>query len=197
MLATVGDVEAFSRSDIAGGPDEATVTRLIELAGDVVKGYTGQDLEAVDDDEVVLRGDGSGRWVLPQRPVRAVSTVTTWAGTEVAEFDWTGWGSVGPPLTASGQWSTSAPYWADSPTLTVVYDHGYTVIPGDIVAVVCSMVTRQFSNPKGSRSESLGSWSETYTIPASGEPLNLSLSGSERAILAKYKRSVTSQLVVR
>lgn len=198
MLATVADVEAFTRRTISDGADEAACTRLIELVDDVIRGYTGQTLSVVTDDQVTLRGDGSGRWVLPQRPVTGVFSVTTWGGTTVADFDWTRWGHVGPPLTLYGQWNGSWDQtWTLNPTLTVIYDHGFEVIPGDIIAVVCSVVARQFDNPQGLRSQNLGSWGEVYSIPATGEPLNLALSNNEKAILNRYKRAGSSILVTR
>jgi hypothetical protein len=82
-------------------------------------------------------------------------------------------------------------------TYRVTYSHGFATVPTDVVSVVCAMVTRVFQNPSNLRSETVGSYSVTYTIPATGEALGINLSRYEKQILDRYRRKASTVRVWR
>ncbi|URN11366.1 hypothetical protein LUW77_03490 [Streptomyces radiopugnans] len=71
----------------------------------------------------------------------------------------------------------------------MTYTHGWDPVPGDIAAIVMQAANRALVNPSQIRSESVGSESTTYLIPASGEALGVLLSNTEKRVLDRYRRT--------
>jgi hypothetical protein len=95
------------------------------------------------------------------------------------------WGALittGEPYYERTGWRS----WGCQP-VTVVYDHGYTEVPDDIVAVTVSIATRLFTNPAGYQQESIDGYS--YIVGGTTLP--------EEQILASYRQGAGTTRVRR
>lgn len=137
VLATVQQLEARLGQTV----DAVRATALLEDASAVARGYTGQHFTRVLNDKATLRVD-RGRVVLPQRPAEKPSSISEVGGGVLPVSAWW-WSGVGVVEFGSPAWLANGPTVARFPrTVEVTYTHGYTEIPGDVVAVVCQMVGR-------------------------------------------------------
>lgn len=201
-LASQADLEArFGRDLIA--EEAARVEALLADASALVRSYTGQTFEQVDDETVTLRAVG-GRITLPRRPVREVSRVVAIGGVALPDFTVADWLFDGIDTVRIGDGASvinlPEAWWDEDGypgTYQVTYSHGYAEVPPDVVAVVCGMATRVLQNPSNLRSETVGSYSVTYTIPATGEALGINLSRYEKQILDRYRRRASTIRVTR
>jgi hypothetical protein len=157
---------------MGGTPDPTHVDAVLTDASATVRSYTGQAFtRAVTTDPVINNWGGTVR--LPQRPVNDVIDLTAF-GDPVA-FEWPGGDRliVGP----------GAQY------LMVTYDHGYDVIPDDIIAVTCNVAARALASPPedaGLVSRSITNYSESFGAVGAAGPAGLF--NDERAILGRYRR---------
>lgn len=202
-LASPADVEAR-----LGRPftpvEEARIDALLEDASAIIRAYTGQSFERVDDDVVVLRAVG-GRLTLPQRPVIEVTRVEAVGGGEgLPDFALTDWTFDGIDTIRLGDGAViinlPEAWWDEDGypgTYRVTYSHGWEQVPGDVLAVVCAMATRALANPNNLRSETVGSYSVTYAVPATGDQLGLNLTRYERSTLDRYRNKAATVKVVR
>lgn len=183
-LATTEQLAARLGRDITA--DElARVTALLEDASAAVRSYTGQHFTS--EERTARLRVTRGRVRLPQRPVTAVAAVADTNEVDVT-FTWDAGDSVDLTANPLNAWElegrTSPLRYVD-----VTYTAGYTDIPSDIVAVVCSIAGRSFGlDPQmgGITSESIGDASLSYgTIGAAGP---LGLLPDERAVLDRYRR---------
>lgn len=173
-LATVADLNAVLGTSF-GEADERPL-RLLELASSLVQGEARQRLEVVEGDVITVPTDLTG-FYLPERPVTDITAVliTPWNGLGypllVDNLAWTASGVVralGGPL----QWESVA---------TVTYDHGYSVIPDDIVSLVCAIAGRMFTNPTRGESQSIMGYLQT-----AGDGGSVFPEAERQAIRAKY-----------
>lgn len=192
-LATVEDVEAR----LGRGLTTEETIRVEAMLADVsamVRSYTGQTFTVTADDQVTLRGIG-GEIRLPQRPVTSVSAVVAIGGEglpDVPLVDWA-WDGIDTIRVGEGSFVINLPevWWDDDGypgTYRVTYSHGDERTPADVLAVICGVVLRVFSNPNGYRSETVGSYSVTYAPPGSGESVGTTLSRADRTVLDRYRR---------
>ena len=197
-LAVQGDIEARLGRSLTTA-EEPRVEALLNDASALVRSYTRQAFVESTDDVVVLRVAG-GQLTLPQRPVTAVTKVEVIGGSEaLPDFtlaDWL-WDGIDTVRIGDGACVINLPevWWDDDGypgTFRVTYSHGYASVPEDIVAVVCAMVLRAYNNPQNLRSETVGSYSVTYAVPATGESLGINLTRYERQALDKYRRKATT-----
>jgi hypothetical protein len=175
-LATVADLETRLGHSV---DDAAKAQAAIDDVSAAVQAYTGQlFVRAVTTDRLRVR---RGLVRLPQRPVNAVSAVELDLGTAVS-FTW---------LTGDDQLSVSAAESSGGRTesVLVTYDHGYDVIPGDVVAIACNIANRALGIDPASGAlsqRSITNYQETYgPIGASGAA---GLFNSEASILDRYRR---------
>ena len=194
-LATIQDLE-----DRLGRPltdtEAARAPALLQDASALVRAYTGQAFTLVDGDEVVLRVQ-AGIVRLPQRPVTAVSRVTTIGGAGVPEVTLADWvfDGVDQVQVGDGTAVINLPetWWDDDGypnTFRITYSHGYAMPPADVVAVVCGMVLRTLTAPTaqgGITSETIGAYS--YSLKAADTGVSVSLGAPERQVLARYRRT--------
>lgn len=170
-LATTGDATAFG----------LTVTDAALLrASSRVRSFTGQRV-SFGTSTVIVRGPTV---VLPQRPVVEVTTVL----------------EDGVALT-SDEWALSGQVLElpEDEQYTVTYDHGWSVVPDEVVEVVCSVAHRlgntDASAAAGVVQEASGSVSQTFGWDAwkglSG------LTSEEKAVLSRLFPRLPRSLVMR
>ncbi|WP_432068228.1 hypothetical protein [Streptomyces sp. C10-9-1] len=164
-LATVDQVAAWMQRDPAELPEGAAL--VLDTASAIVRREARQNFTR-GTSTAVLHPHG-GWVVLPQRPVISVQEVRE--GGQLVPAD--RWQLVRDRVRLS----------TDQP-VTVTYTHGYTTVPGDVLAVVLTLAGRVLSNPTDLRQESVGSVSVTY----SAETIGASLAPADRDLLARYRK---------
>jgi hypothetical protein len=169
-LASLQDFAAFRGVDPADPTDYRAILAL-ESASDVVRKYTGQSFDLVEDDEATLDGTGTPSLVLEQLPVVEVSEVTTYDAsgeneTVLEPADWA--------LRSSGILirRKSYEYWPrGKANILVTYTHGYDLsdpvaLPADLRLAVMSIASRAYSTGATTAGEvtqeSIGSYRVTY-----------------------------------
>lgn len=187
VLATVEQLNARLGQTV----DTARATALLEDASAVVRGYTGQHFTRMENDKVTLRVNRD-RVVLPQRPADKPTVIAEFGGAALPASAWW-WGGIGVVEFGSPSWVANGPTVSRHPrTVEVTYSHGYTEIPGDVVAVVCQMVGRVILSDAapGLRSESI----DDYQYQLGGGIVSgaVALVPEERQALDRYRRRVGS-----
>lgn len=184
-LATVTQLGALLGQDLSGRLDQATV--LLDMASNVVRGYTKQDFTLGTTTMAVplrradpLEGGHLAEVVLPQRPVIDVTEVLV---DGLPPTDW--W------------WRDDRVYlprilWRHGqhrpPRASVTYEHGFDPIPGNVSTIVLQSAARVLVNPSQIRSEVVGGVSTVYAVPVGGEALGVLLTKAEREVLNDYRR---------
>lgn len=202
-LASPADLTARLGRDLTE-QETARAEALLNDASAVVRAYTRQNFDLATDDEVVLRATG-GRITLPGRPVQGVSRVEVLGGgVALPDFTLADWLFDGIDTIRVGEGAAvinlPEAWWDDDGypgTYRVTYTHGYAEVPADVLSVVCGVVLRVLTNPSGYRSETVGSYSVTYAVPATGEQLGTNLTRYEMKMLDRYRRKADTVKVWR
>jgi hypothetical protein len=212
-LATTDDVAAILGRSLTSA-ETTSATRLLAMASGQVRRYTRQTLSLVTDDSVVLPGNWGHVLVLPQRPVSSVTSVTfsngiapttqwklvndsLFLGTGAYMPDYSGsiWGGQalwGPAGSNNAPQATGSTWQGPQTQITVVYTHGYTDIPQDIVNEVAGMVAMQLNTDVGVQSEQIGGYKVVYDRAQSGAMV---LSEEAKSVLNFYRvRAVSSSV---
>jgi hypothetical protein len=130
----------------------------------------------------------NGGKVTLREPVSQVDTVTWVDGDNRVPTTWTFDGIrtifVGPTTSiinlAEGDFGR---------TVEVTYTHGYETVPADVKAVGLAVAARNYQNPNGVRSETIGAYS--YTNAGTDDDVaGAGLLASERAVLNRYLKPV-------
>ncbi|MFE6126805.1 mobile element protein [Streptomyces sp. NPDC056437] len=120
------------------------------------RGAVGHDVDLVEDDEVTLDGNGRESLLLPVWPTTAVTSVTLDEEELVEGTDYS-WSDMGV-LRRLG-----CRAWPDRlRCLTVVYSHGWEVVPEAIQEAVIDQARTMFSVPAGVQSKAVGGQSVTF-----------------------------------
>jgi hypothetical protein len=200
-LATVEDLEARIGRELTT-TEAARADALLADASGLIRGYTKQYFEQVEDDVIQLSAAGSFLR-LPQRPVTAVSSIVAIGYAPVPDLtlpDGT-WGWDGIDQIEVYPWSSDT--WVSLPesydsigpgTFRITYDHGYAEIPADVVAVCCRMVLAVLLAPtmaEGLVQERIGQYAYQYGQAAgqASPGATVRLSDADRDDLARYKRT--------
>jgi len=185
----------------------------LDSACEVVRGYIGQTLNLVEDDEVYIDGTGTRSLLLPQLPVVSIAEVTTFdingedetTLTEDVDFKI---GDAGVLWRISAPGSTGWGLWPwGHRNIFVVYTHGYGVgplatgsgdsgmtgdafgVPSDIRLVALQIAGRVYSQSAvvagGMQSETIGKYA--YTLSDAGASSSL-LYPEEQHILDRYRQ---------
>lgn len=145
-LATPADLATYLQRDPFAGAELTSAQLALDIASAVVVDRTGQTFAAVADDTITLDTYPGEDVRLPQRPVTAVSAVTTrdrgatatTTRTLNTDFEHRGdrlrWVGLG----------ASWPY-----EVTVTYSHGYATIPDDVKGATLAVAAEIFDNPEG------------------------------------------------
>lgn len=160
-------------------------TALLADASAVVRNYTRQDITEVAGDTAILESTAEQWLWLPQRPVTAITSVSV--GTAIVSPTY--WVAQGDGLYRfygwSGRmWGTTA-LWNQPDTITVVYDHGFAVVPDDIVRVTCKLALSSWLNPQGLREWRQGETQVTLATETVGVG---ALDDDDRRVLDFYRR---------
>lgn len=151
-FASPAELAAYLQRDpFADGAETTSAQLALDIATSIVVARTGQDFAPVVGDTITLDSGGEDIY-LPQRPVNAVTSVTTrgrgstssTTATLNAEYEVRGhrlrWVGLG------GVW----PY-----EVTVTYDHGYATIPDDVKGATLAVAAEIHANPEGLSSSAL------------------------------------------
>jgi hypothetical protein len=190
LVAQFADVTELAdfRGRAIGSAEVSRAELFLQLASADIQNYTGQTIELVTDDELVLHPqDSRAELVMPQRPVIEVTAITL-DGVAIAGFEVTRWGRVrwGAGGFDSGLYGTAEERYlnpAFPPVVAVTYTHGFDPVPDDVRGVCLAWAARAMENPTSLDSETIGT-QYAYTRAAS-EPGELLLPG-ERRKLRKY-----------
>lgn len=156
------------------GYDPAAVDKA-NAASARVRRFTGQQITPGTSTHTMA---GSGPWLLPQRPVVEVTSVTDQYGADVS---WT----------LEGQWLTT-PHCGP---VTVTYDHGRDPLPDELVELVCAIASRLHgmsdAMAAGVRSEAAGGESITWGADAWSGTTGLTRPEMEalRRLFPRYPRT--------
>lgn len=155
-------------------------TRALEDASAFIRGYTGQQIVEVTEDEVELVGNWTNELQLPQLPVTNVEDVTVRYGGSETFYDRT----TGYTWERRGRLITGGGYWGGSQGIVrLTYDHGYAEVPAEIEAICLAIAARFYRNPSAFTSETIGRYSYTYGDAAGAA----GLSEFEASILRNYR----------
>lgn len=145
-FATAADLAAYLRVDAFSGADLNAANLALDIATSVVVGRTRQDFAEKTDDVITLQTDGDGIVRLPQRPVTAVTSVTTRDRASTATTTRT--------LNTDYEISRDRLVWIGAGSgwpyeVTVTYSHGYATIPADVKGATLAVAAEIFDNPEG------------------------------------------------
>lgn len=176
-LATVDDLEV-----IAGPQSNATrANRLLEMSSAVVERWCRRKFARVTDDTRTVEVT-NGVLRLPDGPVVSVTSITG-PTPSVATYASSGY-SVRPDGTLWRTYTTGLG-WMNG-TYSVVYTHGYSPIPDDVIVAVCQIAERVLTGPGGGlRSEAIGEASFGYDAAWTA---GLMVGPGEQALLAPFRR---------
>ncbi len=191
-FVTEADLEAYTGTSVA--TDRATI--LLDTATAAIQAYCNQSFTQATT-TVVLPGTFDSRLELPERPVTAITTVKIGDTTLTADSDyvWDGGHMLYRGTKVDGVLSVNGPDylingWGDwggpGAQVTVTYTHGFAVIPNDIKGVCLALAARSLTSPDGVNSESVGSYSVSYSRTGGA----VSLLDEEKALLNRYRRRV-------
>jgi hypothetical protein len=194
-LATQADLEASLQRTL----DTTQAAMALRRASARVRKYCRQQFTLVVDDAVVLPGNGRVLR-LPQRPVVVddthLLTVTELFGITNVEYvaiegrDFT---RIGSELTRGEAWWAPTrlmgwpwmrPQGIWSQRVRVIYSHGYTEVPDDVVDIVLDLASMNMTNPQGLRSETIDDYSRTFASETIG---GAQLSAEHKEALRQYR----------
>lgn len=189
--------------------ETANASTLLVTASNKVRAYTRQQIDPIAADTITCFGTWEQRLILPQRPVTNITSIAV-NGTvlDSANYAWNRNGDVdrlsgsfapdvsGSYTSRSNLWGpagstylnyATGPSWnGPQATITVVYDHGFAVIPGDVVDEVAGMVAAQIANPVGIGSEQIGNYKVVYSRKSVGG--SMTLTDEAKANLNHYRK---------
>jgi hypothetical protein len=193
MFCTVADIKHFLQIPVPAAKKDAA-NRAITEATAAIQNYCHQRLEFIANDTVTLDCAGGKRIFLPELPVTYVTSVYEDGKLLFVDTDYM--------LGEHGiLWRFNASWPPRIQIVTITYDHGWFVIPDDIISIATRAASRAYQ--AGLRAEemsaipgitalSLGDYSVSFggegaaegVLGASAAPLLLK---SEKERLDKYR----------
>lgn len=182
-LADPSDLAARLGITLTGSGIDRAVA-LIADASATVRNYTRQTI-TVDTDTAILEATSDEWLYLPERPVISVASVTAGGALLASGF----WKLQNDALFRYGGWNSrfygAASPWNQPNTIAVAYTHGFTVVPDDIVGVVCKLARTTWINPESLSKYQLGSLQAEYAMQSVGVG---ALDADDKRILDFYRR---------
>lgn len=191
-FATEAELEAYTGTSVAS--DRAAI--LLDTASAAIRAYCNQTFTRVAAAQV-LPGNFTHKLELPERPVTAVTSVSIGDTALTADVDyvWDGAHTLYRGTKVDGVLSVNGPdylidgwgdWGGDGAQVTVTYTRGFSTIPGVVKGVCLALAARSLTSPDGVNSESVGSYSVSYSRTGGA----VSLLNEEKALLNKYRRRV-------
>ena len=145
-FASAADLATYlQRAAFAVGAETTSAQLALDIASSVVVGRTGQTFDVVANDVVTLDTCPGEDVRLPQRPVTAVTSVTTrdyGSAAVTTRTLYTDYEQRGGRL----RW-VGVGWWPDE--VTVTYTHGYAVVPDDVRGATLAVAAELHGNPDG------------------------------------------------
>jgi hypothetical protein len=167
--------------------DEAAGNAALIAASGVVRSFCKWQISQKLQDTMVVAGNGTRSIRLPTGYVTNVYRVQLdYIVLSPIQWDGTVAGQYGYEWSQSG-FIKRAPMWLwpqGERRVTVILDHGYPVIPDEVVGVVCAVAARALDNPESVRSRRVAETAQIYdgaALTAYG------LSPNDQATLTEYK----------
>ena len=185
--------EPLNVMTLTGESDQSKVVLLLEYASSAVRSYTRQTLSEETTTDV-LRGTWGPVLELPQRPVSDVDSVSI-DGVAVTGWEWDGLqgmrssGWVAGESSGQGAGGCTPGNWGGPQTVvSVTYTHGWPFdeLPGEITMITEGLAALALSTPAGVRTESIGSYSVTYSIESMGSVPRVAIHDAK--VLDRYRR---------
>jgi hypothetical protein len=184
-FATAEDFATHHPGDLSAA-ETATVTQALDMATGAIQSYTGQTLTLVTDDVVELYSTGETILLLPERPVVSITAVEEYGAVIAA---------TGYRFTPKGhlyrighRW----PRWSDENNVVeVTYTHGYATIPQAVKLVCLNLAETLFTNPGRVQSESIGSYSVSYSVSSVDDVARL-LTVEDKSLLDEFRPLVVA-----
>lgn len=185
-LATIEQLAIVRGVDL--DPEDDLGPLLLDSASQVVRSYCQQLFTAVSGDEVYLHGTGTASLLLPELPVTEVGSIgrleADGSETMYDEAEYV----VGPEGIV---WRSET--WDRWPlghrNIHVDYDHGYAVIPADIVLVTLQIAARSLSvataGGQAVSMEQIGQYQVQYATTLNQQELL----PVERGVLDRYRQT--------
>ncbi len=192
-FCVIADIEHFLQISVPAAKVDSANRAIIEATA-AIRNYTGQYLEAVAGETIVLDCIGGTRIFLPELPVTAVLSVVEDGELLVVDDDYK-LGQHGILHRIGTTWTVGIQI------VEVVYSHGYATLPDDIISIATRAASRAYQ--AGLRAEemaaipgvtalSLGDYSVSFggegaaegVLGASAAPFLLK---SEKELLNEYR----------
>lgn len=199
-LVTVEDIEARLGRELTEA-EEARIDALLADASALVRAYTRQDFDFVEDDVLITRPVGV-ELRLPKTPVTEVSSVVGLGGNAQQTVTLAGWQFDGIDIVdltgTDGQVLNLPEWWHEgwgTNTYRVTYSHGYLTVPEDVLAVLCAMVLRVLLSPSlisGMVGENIGKYSYQLQQSTGAAGASVVLLPEHKAVLDAYRRTTST-----
>jgi len=203
-FASASDLAA--RLGLTFTTDEAArATTLLQLATGFIQQETAQTISLVADDTLSVRSTYAERYRLPERPVLSVSSVTitpqggtpTVIGSDTYYLDGDDLVRASFPIHYQQFFTNWTRGWLGPLfELTVVYTHGFAVVPEIVKAVCMEMVVRVWTNPGAVAREQVGN---TMTVfdNMRFSPTGLLMTDVERQLITSIIRRQSGSIALR
>lgn len=186
-LATSSDYTSL----IGPLPAGVDVNQLCVDASARVRAYCGWHIAPSVSEVFTVNGSGLFRQFLPTMFITDVASVTdSGVALDLTMVDWAAegwleWAQYSPGYQRSYGWPG---LFSRRPRGVVAsITHGYPTVPGEVVALVCSVVARQAASPSGVVREQAGAVSAQYSQVAPNVSGGLTLLASEMVALDSYR----------
>lgn len=137
------------------------------MATAAIQAECRQTIFRVEDDTVTLRGNWGTALVLPEWPADPPSSVRVEGLEYTNGVDWAFANNTiyrGIPDFTAGTYASTGLHWGGPDlAVSIVYSHGYTVIPDVAKGICVAIAARGIMNPAGVKvAESIGQYSVTF-----------------------------------
>ena len=156
-FATPTELAGFLQQDL----DTYSATQALNTASQAIRDHCGWTISQETISAQVLDSHGERSIWLPSLLLTAVGPVLEKGVTltVTTDYDWTSYGR----LIRSGYWPNEAR------SVTVTYTHGYSTVPDSVKGVCLAAAGRRYQNPESRRSYTVGSISESFAVPSTGD----------------------------
>lgn len=178
-FATPTELAGFLQQDL----DTYSATQALDVATKAIVDHCGWSIAQESGVVETLDGSGAASVWLKTKLLTAVTSVTE-EGRSVAVTTGFDWSDTGQLIRVGRCWS-----WRLR-SVVVTYTHGYATIPDSVKGVCLAAAGRRYQNPESRRSYTVGSISESFAIPSTG---NVGFFyDTELADLEAYRRALVA-----